>query len=127
MGIIGNTSSTTAVAETEQTSAASGRLFLWFPVALVARRVCRHLAQAGCAFNTTWTGAVTVDAPHGYPYDLISELGRLLSSHESADTRCVFKSGNDGLDGEDIARVRTIDELKTSLRMTPQVLAGAVV
>jgi hypothetical protein len=127
MGIIASASSTSEVDDREAPSAASGRLFLWFPVALAARRVCQHLAQAGCAFNTTWTGAVTVDVPHGFPHDLIAELGMLLSSHESADTRCVFKSGNDDLDVEDIARVRTIDQLKTSLMMTSQVLAGAVV
>jgi hypothetical protein len=89
---------------------APGRLFLWFPVGLAARRVCQHLAQAGCSFDTTWTGAVMVDAPHGDPDELIIELGQLLSAHESADTRCVFKAGYDDLDGEDIARVVTIDE-----------------
>ena len=50
------------------------------------------------------------DAPHGDPDELIIELGQLLSAHESADTRCVFKAGYDDLDGEDIARVVTIDE-----------------
>ena len=99
------------VGEESTTIEAGGRLFLWFPVGLAARRVCQHLAQAGCSFETTWTGAVSVDAPAGYPDELIAELGDLLSAHESADTRCVFKAGADDLDVEDIARVRTIAEL----------------
>ena len=111
MGIVVGASSTIEAGQTDAQSTMGGRLFLWFPVGLAARRVCQHLAQAGCAFNTTWTGAVTVDAPNGYPHDLIAELGELLSEHESADTRCVFKPGEDDLDVEDIARVRTIDEL----------------
>jgi EAL domain-containing protein (putative c-di-GMP-specific phosphodiesterase class I) len=102
MGVIDEASSTTE---------AGGRLYLWFPVGLAARRVCQHLAQAGCDFQTTWTGALTVDAPNGYPEELIAELGDLLSADESADTRCVFTPGFGDLDVEDIARVRTIDEL----------------
>lgn len=90
----------------------AGRLFLWFPVGLAARRVCQHLTQGALSFRTTWTGAVVVDARGGYPHELIAELGELLSVHESADTRCVFKIGNDDLDVHDIARVRTLDELR---------------
>jgi EAL domain-containing protein (putative c-di-GMP-specific phosphodiesterase class I) len=111
MAVIGDASSTIEAGEIGATSATAGRLFLWFPVGLAARRVCQHLAQAGCVFETTWTGAVSVDAPNGRPDELIAELGELLSPHESADTRCVFKAGYDDLDVEDIMRVRTIDEL----------------
>jgi hypothetical protein len=111
MAFLGNASSTIEARHVDAPSTAAGRLFLWFPVGLAARRVRQHLAQAGCSFDTTWTGAVTVDALDGYPHDLIAELAGLLSRHESADTRCVFKRGRDDLDAEDIARVRTIDEL----------------
>jgi EAL domain-containing protein (putative c-di-GMP-specific phosphodiesterase class I) len=111
IGVIDEASHTIEAGESGASSTPPGRLFLWFPVGLAARRVCQHLAQAGCVFETTWTGAVSVDAPNGYPEELIAELGELLSPHESADTRCVFKAGQDDLDVEDIARVRTIDEL----------------
>ncbi|HEY4306289.1 MAG TPA: EAL domain-containing protein [Gemmatimonadaceae bacterium] len=111
MAAVGEASNTIETGEIDGSLTTAGQLFLWFPVGLAARRVCQHLAQIGCNFNTTWTGAVTVEAPNGYPDELIAELGELLSPHESADTRCVFKAGYDDLDVEDIARVRTIDEL----------------
>jgi hypothetical protein len=116
MSSIGNAPGTIERGEIAASTGMAGRLYLWFPVELAARRVRQHLAQAGCGFNTTWNGAVAVDAPDGYPDELIAELGKLLSVHESADTRCVFKQGDDDLDVEDIARVRTIDELRRVAR-----------
>lgn len=89
-----------------------GRLFLWFPVGLALRKVRRYLQRVDRTFCTTSTGALTVDAPEGYPEQLILELADLLSEHEGADTRCVFKVGQDDLDVDDIARVRTIHELR---------------
>src|SRR3954467_15044760 len=103
MGVVGKTSST--IEDVALDGAPAGRLFLWFPVGLAARRACQHLFHSGRSFNTTWSGAVVVDAKHGYPEELIGELAELLSVHESADTRCVFKAGVDDLDVHDIARV----------------------
>jgi len=110
MGVVGKTSSTIEGIALDGSPA--GRLFLWFPVGLAARRVCQHLLQSGRPFDTSWSGAVVVQAPHGYPEQLVGELAELLSVHESADTRCVFKVGGAELDAHDIARVRTIDELR---------------
>lgn len=89
-----------------------GRLFLWFPVGLALKKVRRYLQRVDRAFCTTSTGALTVDAPEGYPEELILELADLLSEHEADDTRCVFKVGTDDLEVDDIARVRTIYELR---------------
>lgn len=89
-----------------------GRLFLWFPVGLALRKVKTYLRRTERTFCTTSTGALTVDAPDGFPEELIGELDDLLTEHESADTRVVFKTGTDDLDVDDIARVRTIDELR---------------
>ncbi|HEY9225801.1 MAG TPA: hypothetical protein VIP11_04090, partial [Gemmatimonadaceae bacterium] len=88
-----------------------GRLFLWFPVGLALRKVRRFLRRIDQTFTSTPTGALVVDAPSGYPEQLILDLGDLLTEDESADTRCVFKTGFDDLDVDDIRRVRTIGEL----------------
>jgi EAL domain-containing protein (putative c-di-GMP-specific phosphodiesterase class I) len=42
----------------------------------------------------------------------VLDLAELLSEHEAADTRCVYKTGTDDLDVEDIGRVRTLDEVR---------------
>ena len=89
-----------------------GRLFLWFPVGLAVRKISRHLRQIERTFTTTSTGALTINAPEGYPVELLFELAELLTIDEGADTRCVFKSGVEDLDVEDIGRVRTIVELR---------------
>ncbi|MDB4877200.1 MAG: ycgG [Gemmatimonadetes bacterium] len=89
-----------------------GRLFLWFPVGLAVRKVSRFLRQIERTFSTTSTGALTVDAPEGYPQELLLDLTELLTDDEAADTRCVFKTGDDDLEVEDIDRVRTIHELR---------------
>jgi len=89
-----------------------GRLFLWFPVGLAHRKVRQYLRGIERSFTTTLSGALTVDAPEGFPEELVLDLTQLLTEHESGDTRCVFKIGGDDLDVDDIARVRTIDELR---------------
>ncbi|MEO6877482.1 MAG: EAL domain-containing protein [Gemmatimonadaceae bacterium] len=93
-------------------AAAPGRLFLWFPVGLAVRTVSQYLRRIERPFVTTTTGALTVDAPDGYPAELMLDLTELLTKDEAADTRCVFKAGNDDLDVDDIRRVRTIHELR---------------
>lgn len=90
----------------------AGRLFFWFPVGWAERKVRQYLRRTDRTFSATFTGALAVDAPDGFPEDLVVELGALLSEHESADTRCVFKIGDGDLEVDDIARVRTIDELR---------------
>lgn len=89
-----------------------GRLFLWFPVGLALRKVRRFLRQTDEHFCTVPTGALVVDAPRGYPDELLGDLGDLLTDDEGADTRCVFKAGPGDLDVSDIRRVRTIAELR---------------
>lgn len=89
-----------------------GRLFLWFPVGLALRKVCRYLRQDDRQFTTTSTGALAVCAAEGYPEDLLLDLADLLTDDEGADTPCVFKCGDDDLDVDDIRRVRTIHELR---------------
>ena len=89
-----------------------GRLFLWFPVGLAVRKISRYLRQIERTFSTTSTGALTVDAPEGYPVELLLDLTDLLTADEGADTRCVFKTGNEDLEVEDIVRVRSIHELR---------------
>jgi EAL domain-containing protein (putative c-di-GMP-specific phosphodiesterase class I) len=88
------------------------RLFLWFPVGFALRKVRQYLLRTERPFATTFSGALTVQAPDGYPEDLVFELADLLTDHESADTRCVYKVGDGDLDVDDIARVRTIDEVR---------------
>ncbi|HEY4130842.1 MAG TPA: EAL domain-containing protein [Gemmatimonadaceae bacterium] len=97
---------------TTERGPAYGRLFVWFPVGLAMQKVRRYLRQLDWSFSTTSTGALTIDAPDGYPQDLVIELADLLTADEGADTRCVFKRGADDLDVEDIGRVRTIHELQ---------------
>jgi EAL domain-containing protein (putative c-di-GMP-specific phosphodiesterase class I) len=89
-----------------------GRLHLWFPVGLAMRRVQQYLRQTERRFSITPTGALTLDASESHAAELIAELAELLTAAESADTRCVFKSGVGDLDVDDIGRVRTIDELR---------------
>ena len=89
-----------------------GRLFLWFPVGLALQKVRRYLRRVDRAVCTTATGALTVGAPEGYPEELLTELCDLLTHDEGADTRCVYKIGEDDLDVHDIRRVRTIHELR---------------
>lgn len=93
-------------------SSEPGRLFLWFPVGLALQKVRRYLRRLDRVVCTTATGALTVDAPEGYPEELLVELCDLLTHDEGADTRCVFKIGNEDLDVHDIRRVRTIHELR---------------
>jgi EAL domain-containing protein (putative c-di-GMP-specific phosphodiesterase class I) len=90
----------------------AGRLYFWFPVGLAERKVRQYLRRTDRAFSATFSGALAVAAPDGYPEELLIELGDLLTEYESADTRCVFKLGDGDLDVDDIARVRTIDELR---------------
>jgi EAL domain-containing protein (putative c-di-GMP-specific phosphodiesterase class I) len=90
----------------------AGRLYLWFPVGLAMRKVRSYLARVDREFVGTPTGALSVDAPDGYPWELVLELADLLSDDEGADTRCVYKAGSDELDVEDIRLVRTIQELR---------------
>jgi EAL domain-containing protein (putative c-di-GMP-specific phosphodiesterase class I) len=92
----------------------SGRLYLWFPVGLAMQTVRRHLRQAGRTFEITASGAFAVDAPEGNPRELILALADVLTDHEGADTRCVFKLGRGDLDVDDIRRVRTIHELRSA-------------
>lgn len=96
-------------------SGQAGRLFVWFPVGLALAKVRRYLRQAERTFCTTSTGALTVDAPHGYPEDLLADLVELLTADEREDTRWVFKTGDGDLDVDDIPRVRTIEELRETL------------
>ena len=51
---------------------------------------------------TDLPGAIVVDAPEGYPEQLLMDLSELLSDYEGADTRCVFKAGSADLDVDDI-------------------------
>jgi EAL domain-containing protein (putative c-di-GMP-specific phosphodiesterase class I) len=90
----------------------AGRLYFWFPVGLAERKVRQYLRRTDRAFSATLSGALAVDAPDGYPEELLIELSDLLTEYESADTRCVFKLGDGDLDVDDIARVRTVDELR---------------
>lgn len=89
-----------------------GRLYLWFPVGLAYRKVRTYLRRTAWTFDDTPTGALAVDAPFGYPEELLLDLIELLTSDERADTRCLFKAGQSDLDVADISRVRTIDELR---------------
>jgi EAL domain-containing protein (putative c-di-GMP-specific phosphodiesterase class I) len=89
-----------------------GRLFLWFPVGLALRKVRTYLRRTDWAYSTTTTGALAVASPEGYPESLLIDLAELLTADERVDTRCVFKPGSDDLEVEDIARVRTVDELR---------------
>lgn len=93
-------------------SSEPGRLFLWFPVGLALQKVRRYLRRLDRAVATTPTGALAVDAPEGYPEELLLELCDLLTHDEGADTRCLFKIGHDDLDVLDIRRVRTVHELR---------------
>lgn len=102
-------------AEADASSLESGQLYLWFPVGVAERRVRQYLRQIGRVFQITSTGAMRIEAPNGFPSMLIAELGVILTSDESADTRCVFKSGSEELSGDDIARVRTLDQLNGAL------------
>src|SRR6185295_7102461 len=79
---------------------------------LALRKVRHYLRQLDIAYTSTPTGALAVDAPKGYPHELLLDLAELLTGDESADTRCVFKAGVEDLDVEDIRRVRTIGELR---------------
>ncbi len=88
-----------------------GRLHVWFPVGLAMRRVQQYLRQTERPFSVTPTGALTLDANEEQADELIDELAELLTADESADTRCVFTGPHD-LEVDDIARVRTIDELR---------------
>jgi len=90
----------------------AGRLYLWFPVGLALRKVRTYLRRVDWTVGTAPSGALMVESPNGYPEELLIDLFSLLSSDEAADTRCVFKFGTDDLDVDDIARVRTIDELR---------------
>lgn len=92
-------------------AAEPGRLFLWFPVALVLRRVRHYLVRTGRSYSRVPNGALTVVTPSAGVYDLLHDVIDLLSADERSDTRCVFKAGMGDLDADDIARVRTIDEL----------------
>jgi EAL domain-containing protein (putative c-di-GMP-specific phosphodiesterase class I) len=89
-----------------------GRLHVWFPVGLAMRRVQQYLRQTERAFVTTPSDALTIEATETDAAELITELAELLTPAESADTRCVFTADVDDLGVEDIARVRTIDELR---------------
>ena len=101
--------------EADSSSLESGQLYLWFPVGVAERRVRQHLRQSGRVFRFTPTGAMRIEAPDGSSSALIAELGAILPSDESADTRCVFKSGSEELNGDDIVRVRTLDQLSGAL------------
>ena len=89
-----------------------GRLYLWLPVGLALKKVRRYLRRLNSSFLTTTTGALSVDAPKGYPEELLQDLVELLTEDEASDTRCVFKTGVDDLDGDDIRRVRTIGQVR---------------
>ncbi len=89
-----------------------GRLFLWFPVAHALRRVRHHLVRTGRAYARVPNGALTVVTPGAAVHNLLHEVLDLLTDDERSDTRCVFKPGTADLDADDIARVRTIDELR---------------
>jgi hypothetical protein len=91
---------------------APGRLFVWLPVGLALRKVRRYLRQAERSFHNTASGALAIDAPAGYPETLLFDLVDLLTDDESADTRCVFKTGRADLNVEDIRRVRTVRQLR---------------
>lgn len=90
----------------------SGRLYLWFPVGSALRKVRTYLRRIDREFHTAATGALSVDAPDGYPEELLIELSSLLTSDEAADTRCLYKTGTGDIEVEDIARVRTVRELE---------------
>src|SRR5690348_28185 len=89
-----------------------GRLFVWLPVGHALRKVRRYLRQADRLFHNTASGAIAIDAPTGCPEGLVFDLIDLLTDDESADTRCVFKTGRTDLNVEDIRRVRTIRQLR---------------
>jgi EAL domain-containing protein (putative c-di-GMP-specific phosphodiesterase class I) len=89
-----------------------GRLFIWFPVGLAVRKVRQYLQFVGRRFVRVPSGAIVVDAPEGYPDQLLIDLSELLTDYEGADTRCVFKAGTADLDVDDIAEVRTLHELR---------------
>lgn len=89
-----------------------GRLFVWFPVGLALKKVRRYLRQANRPFQSTSSGALAIDAPAGCPEELLFDLIDLLTDDESADTRCVFKTGRADLNVEDIRRVRTVRQLR---------------
>jgi EAL domain-containing protein (putative c-di-GMP-specific phosphodiesterase class I) len=91
-----------------------GTLFLWFPVGLAMRKVRRHLRHAGRVFQVSASGAFAVDAPEGFPRGLVLALAEVLTGDEGADTRCVFKAGPADLDVNDIARVRTVHEIRAA-------------
>src|SRR5581483_9551062 len=78
-----------------------GRLYLWFPVGLALRKVRTYLRRTAWAYATTPTGALAVESHAGYPEELIVDLVDLLTPDESADTRCVFKTGDGDLDVDD--------------------------
>ncbi|HTR77856.1 MAG TPA: EAL domain-containing protein [Gemmatimonadaceae bacterium] len=92
--------------------AASGRLFLWFPIGLAMRKVRRYLRDTDRVFGTSSTGALVIDGQAGYPDELIVDITDLLTPDEAADTRCLFKVGNEDLDVEDIPNVRTVAQLQ---------------
>jgi EAL domain-containing protein (putative c-di-GMP-specific phosphodiesterase class I) len=75
------------------------------------RKVRRYLREIDCTFGTSSTGAMVVDAPDGYPDELLTDIVQLLTDDEARDTRCVFKPGIEDLDVEDIPRVRTVHQL----------------
>lgn len=89
-----------------------GRLFVWLPVGHALRKVRRYLRQANRPFQNTASGAMAIDASAGCPEALVFDLIDLLTDDESADTRCVFKTGRADLNVEDIRRVRTIRQLR---------------
>jgi len=93
-------------------SGTPGRFFVWLPVGHALRKVRRYLRQANRVFQNTASGAIAIDAPAGCPEALVVDLIDLLTDDESADTRCVFKTGRADLNVEDIRRVRTIRQLR---------------
>lgn len=90
----------------------AGRLYLWFPVGLAARKVTRYLRQLDRGFTTTMAGALTIETGDSDPEELLIDITELLSRDEAADTRCVFKADDDELTSEDIRRVRTVGEVQ---------------
>ena len=75
------------------------------PVGHALRKVRRYLRQTNTPFQNTASGAIAIDAPAGCPESLVLDLIDLLTDDESADTRCVFKTGRADLNVEPVMTV----------------------
>ncbi|MBA2442814.1 MAG: EAL domain-containing protein, partial [Rubrobacter sp.] len=94
--------------------AGPGTLYLWAPLGHTAGKVRRYLKGSGRGYRSAAGGGVALRLEDGSMTRLLSELsGEMLTSRELADTRALFKSGDEEPTADDIPEVRSLKQLAT--------------